>query len=85
MLEIFGRLFGMAGDLQRYALIRDGDVIDVVMIDLQLPAEQKWTPPPGCEIVQSDEAGVGWRYENGRLFDPAPPPPPFVRGVPDVD
>jgi hypothetical protein len=62
---------------QRHALVNAaGEVVDVVMIDPGLPAEQQWVPPEGLTVVRSDEGGIGWRHEGGQLVDPTPPPPP---------
>lgn len=59
---------------ERYAVIRDGVVENVVVWD----GESDWSPPEGALLVQSDEAGPGDGYD-GKAFtrpEPAPADPP---------
>lgn len=58
--------------MARYAHIIANDVVNVVEID---PASS-WRPDGGY-VVQTDVAGVGWRYEGGVFSDPNEPPPPL--------
>jgi len=53
---------------KRYAMIdADGTVYNVVMWDGETP----W-PNDADVLVQSDDAGIGWRFASGKLV---PPPP----------
>jgi len=58
--------------MQRYAIVKDGVVVNLIEYDLQ-PA----TPPAGFEegheAIQTDEASVGWTYANGQFTNPNPP------------
>ena len=56
----------------RYAIIKDGVVINVIEY-----TEQPITPPPGFEdghvAVQANNANIGWTYVNGQFTNPNPP------------
>jgi hypothetical protein len=53
----------------RYALIKDGEVVNVILVgDLS-----DYAVPSGCTLVQSDVAGPGWSYD-GETFSPPPEP-----------
>jgi hypothetical protein len=55
----------------KYAVIKDGVVVNTIEY-----AEQPTAPPPGFEngyvAIQSNEANIGWTYENGKFTNPAP-------------
>lgn len=54
----------------RYALIDEGGlVVNVVVWDGLTP----WTPLPGCSLIVSDEAGIGWTYDEVTGIFSAPP------------
>jgi hypothetical protein len=57
--------------MNKYAIIKDGVVINIIEYD-----EQPSTPPPGFEdgyvAIQSNEASIGWIYENGQFTNPVP-------------
>ena len=59
--------------MQRYAIIQNGLVINVIEYE-----SQPTTPPPGFEngyeAVQSDLAGPGFSYANGIFTAPQPFP-----------
>ena len=62
--------------MQRYAIVKDGFVENVIDYE-----EQPTTPPPGFEdgyvAIQSDVAGPGWTYANG-VFTPPQPYPSWI-------
>lgn len=59
----------------RYAVVHeDGSVVNT--IELEDGAE--WSLPDCCQIVQSDEAGLGWTYANGVFTEPSVVGVPFV-------
>jgi len=55
----------------KYAIIKDGVVVNVIEYDAQ-PA----TPPAGFEdghvAIQADAVSIGWTYANGQFTDPNP-------------
>ena len=51
----------------RYAIIENGLVANVVVADAEYAAQNGW--------VACENAGPGWTYENG-VFVAAPPPEP---------
>lgn len=59
--------------MQRYAIIKDGNVVNVIEYE-----SQPSNPPPGFDdtyiAVQSDVASVGWTYNNGVFIKPQPYP-----------
>lgn len=60
-------------DVTTYAVVEDGEVVNVVAWDGVTP----WEPPEGSQVVSipSDvNAGIGWAYIDGVFA--APPPPP---------
>lgn len=57
--------------MSRHAHIIGNDVVNVIELD---PASD-WRPEGGY-VVQTDEAQIGWRYENGVFTDPTPKPEP---------
>lgn len=62
----------------QYAVVENssGIVVDVVVWD----GEQEWSPPEGCDAIQSDMACIGWFYSDGAFAAPpiAPPTPAEV-------
>lgn len=75
-----------AGDRRCVVVDANGDVVNVVMINPDLPEEEQWVPPEGMRIVESDAAGVGWRVEGSDLVDKRPPPSRITtQGEADVD
>lgn len=61
--------------MARYAIVENGIVTNIATGDAEWAAK--------VDAVQSDEAQIGWRYENGVFTDPtpatAPPPARIVR------
>ena len=60
--------------INRYALIKDEVVINVVAWD----GSDRWAPPEDVEMVLLDEGwgfGVGDHYINGEFLRPLPPEP----------
>lgn len=60
---------------QRYAVVRDGVVENVVMWD----DESEWDPPEGTVLVKSDDASPADLYDGKAFTRPAPqaePEPP---------
>jgi len=57
--------------MNKYAIVKDGVVVNTIEYEKQ-PA----TPPPGFETgyiaIQSNEASIGWTYENGQFTNPVP-------------
>lgn len=55
----------------RYAIIENEKVINVVVADAELAAQNGW--------VECPQAGPGWTYVNGQFVEPEPvvvtPPP----------
>lgn len=49
-----------------YAVVKDGVVINTIV------APKNYTYPfdDGAIAIPSDEAGIGWRYENGKFIPP---------------
>lgn len=61
-------------EVKRYAMIdADGVVYNVTMWD----GESEWTHD-AAQLVQSDEAGIGWTYADG-AFSPPPLSPDFKK------
>ena len=57
----------------RYAMVRDGKVENVVLWDGD---SKTWQPPAGVEMVKSDDAAPGDGYDDkDGSFTPAPSPP----------
>lgn len=55
----------------RYALVRDGVVVNVIVWD----GESEWTTPEGCVAVECDNT-VGPRFTyDGKTFSPPAPEP----------
>jgi len=58
--------------MQRYAIVKNGVVVNVIEYEAQ-PS----TPPPGFETghvaIQADNASVGWTYANSTFTNPNPP------------
>jgi len=44
--------------MNRYAVIKDNVVINVVIWD----GQSNWTPPQGTQLVQSDSLNIGDNY-----------------------
>jgi hypothetical protein len=60
--------------VNRYALIKDGVVVNVVAWD----GTDRWTPPEDVELVLLDDGwgfGVGDLYIDGAFYRPIPPDP----------
>jgi hypothetical protein len=53
----------------RYAVIKQGKVVNVILADEAFVRDQ------GLNAVPSDVAGPGWTWD-GTAFTPPPPPPP---------
>lgn len=57
----------------KYAVIRDGKVVNVILWD----GKTEYDPGEGVELVELPAgAGIGWSYVKGEFA--APPPPPEV-------
>ena len=56
----------------RYAIVSDGKVSNVVMWD----GESELQLSTGETAVASDVADIGWEYRDGEFITPAPPPLP---------
>jgi len=58
--------------MQKYAIVKDGVVVNVIEYEAQPSA-----PPPGFEAghvaIQADAVSPGWNYANGTFTDPNPP------------
>lgn len=56
----------------RYAIVKDGVVVNIIEYD-----SQPTTPPAGFdaghEAIQADAVNPGWHYANGTFTDPNPP------------
>jgi hypothetical protein len=50
----------------RYAVIEDGIVVNVIIWD----GATEWSPPEGQQVVPSNEAGVGYRYDGAMFHSP---------------
>lgn len=60
-------------NVNRWAMVENGIVINIVNWDGDL---SKWMPPAGIQMVlASDEAGIGWTYQDGQFEKPIDPPP----------
>jgi hypothetical protein len=61
----------------RYAIIENAQVTNI--IDYETPPPN---PPPGLPetamAVQSDNAQIGWLYEQGQFIEPPAPPTPKI-------
>ena len=60
--------------MPNFAVIEYGKVINVVVAEPDIAAEQNWVPLTG-------DAGIGWDYADGQFvnniyIDPIPPAPP---------
>ena len=56
---------------QRYAVVKDGQVINVILWD----GETEYTPDEDCEIVLAPiEVAIGWSYSAGDWSEPEPTP-----------
>ena len=69
--------------MQRYAIIKDGVVVNVVEYEQQPP-----TPPDGFEdghfAVQADAVSIGWTYANNQFTNTDPPEPTLVSTAPSL-
>lgn len=56
----------------KYAIVKDGVVVNVIEYD-----SQPSTPPAGFsnghEAIQADHVSPNWHYANGQFTDPNPP------------
>ena len=52
-------------NMQNFAIIENGKVINVVVADLDYATEQGWVSLP-------ENAGIGWDYINGQFVDNRP-------------
>lgn len=50
----------------RWAVVQDGTVVNVIEWDGIKP----YQAAHGTTLVQHDEVGIGWTYENGELVAP---------------
>jgi hypothetical protein len=50
----------------RYAEIKDGKVINIVIAEPDVAAERGWVECP-------EEVGIGWDYDNTSFIDNSPP------------
>lgn len=61
--------------MSRYALVRDGQVVNVALWD----GKTEWTPDEGCtvhKLADDSQVGPGWtRFTNGRYKAPEPTDP----------
>lgn len=49
-----------------YAVVKSGVVVNVIVWD----GVAEWTPPDGCEMIESDEVGVGWAWDGNTFSRP---------------
>lgn len=50
----------------RYAIVENGVVVNVVLADDEFASQQEWIPCP--------QAGPGWDYQNGQFIAPVEEP-----------
>lgn len=56
--------------VERWAMIKDGTVINVCNWDGQLTT---WQPPEGIEMQKaSDQVAIGWRWDGAQWQAPEP-------------
>jgi len=55
----------------RYAIIKDGVVVNVILWD----GQAEWQPPEGATLVNVDDIifGPGYLYDGETFTDPSPP------------
>jgi hypothetical protein len=58
----------------RYAIIENGLVNNVVLADAEFAAEQGW--------IECLNAGPGWKYEGATFIEPDPVPEPELAPAP---
>ncbi|WP_412057121.1 hypothetical protein [Bartonella sp. DGB2] len=49
-----------------YAVVKEGVVINTIVA----PEDYTYPFDDGAIAIPSDEAGIGWRYENGKFIPP---------------
>lgn len=60
----------------RYLVIENGVVVNIVLADAEYASEQGWVLDP--VYVDNQAVSLGWLYDNGQLSPPpvvVPPPP----------
>lgn len=57
--------------MTRYAVIKDGSVINVVEWDGNTA---NWCPPAGCTVVPSEVASIGGTYDGSQFSEPTNQP-----------
>jgi len=53
--------------MPNYAIIKNGEVVDIVVAETNYAAEQGW-------VELGNDAGIGWNYANGVFVDNRPKP-----------
>ena len=57
--------------MPNYAIIKDGEVVDIVVAEADYAAEQGW-------VELGNDAGIGWSYTDGVFVDNRPQPEPVA-------
>lgn len=66
----------------RCALVdMNGDIVNVIEIDPNLPEDQQWQCPPDLTVIPHELAGTGWKLEDGKMVDKRPVPEPPIKPV----
>jgi hypothetical protein len=60
--------------MQRYAIVKDGVVLNAVEYETQ-PVGTPGGFDEGAVAIQNDQAAPGWLYANGVFTNPNPPVP----------
>lgn len=58
---------------KRYAIVNASGLVEAVIV---WDGENDWVAPDGFEAIQTDEAGIGWSYQDGQFIAPPPEPLP---------
>lgn len=59
--------------INTYAVVKDGEVINTILLDDSLYEESPATLDFGGELVLTDSGGIGWKYDGQQFIAPEVP------------
>lgn len=59
--------------INTYAVVKDGEVINTILLDDSLYEESSATLDFGGELVLTDSGGIGWKYDGQQFIAPEVP------------